>query len=686
MNAAQNLDFQAINSAVLANPSFLERRLPNAKRQGRELKAGDIHGAPGDSFSINIESGKWADFATDESGGDTVSFVAAQEGIGQGEAARLISDALGLPITAPLVRKSKKLPYCPIDWDNPSHVYPYYNPDGSHAYDVLRWEKEGYRKSIRQSKGFDENGNRIQSRLDAKQVPYNLCAAIGTPSVSDSSFVVIVEGENKANSLLDMDICASCNPGGAGKWMPEYAQYFKGKGIVILPDNDDPGKKHAAAVAESLAPVAEYVKIVDLPGLPEKGDVLDWLQMPGNDKERLQALMNDAPYWKPEPGKEPDPRPLSIDWTACGGVSYLTAYPEQFQYLLRWAFLQGELGLISGPPGSGKGTFSLQMAAYMAAGLPVFDWWEVPEPVKVLYISAEDSRPVIHRRLHHALIKLPEEMRYDAAARIVAIPVRGRVNICQCEGKAGVSLTAHLDDLRKIISEFRPGLVFLDTLSRFLGVDENDNPAMTAACGVIEEIMKEYGCNVIMLHHVNKAAGDCVNKEDELAKALNQTAIRGASALAGAVRFAVVFAPLGKDLAGKLLGEEAKDKAAGSYLAIRAAKKNIGVPEPRLYFGRGENGLLYRMEEVNTAGTIEEDARKLAEEVKRRAETGEKALSASKGGREAFGWGDTQNKKATAKAIQLGLLAEVDKEKGKGKVLSPKAGEDSQDFGMFNYE
>ena len=79
----QHFDFQAINNAVLENPSYLERRLPHARMEGQELVAGDIQGNPGKSFKLNRVSGKWSDFAADEKGGDVISFVAAQEGISQ---------------------------------------------------------------------------------------------------------------------------------------------------------------------------------------------------------------------------------------------------------------------------------------------------------------------------------------------------------------------------------------------------------------------------------------------------------------------------------------------------------------------------------------------------------------------------------------------------------------------------
>ena len=136
MNVAQNLNFQAINRAALAHPSYLESRLPDSRREGRELVAADIKGGLGSSFKFNLDSGKWADFSGDEKGGDAVSLVAAQEGIGQGEAARLIADELGLSSPAPLARK--ELPKCPI---NPNNLnknltghYCYKDSDGSELF------------------------------------------------------------------------------------------------------------------------------------------------------------------------------------------------------------------------------------------------------------------------------------------------------------------------------------------------------------------------------------------------------------------------------------------------------------------------------------------------------------------------------------------------------------------------
>lgn len=60
----------------------LERWLPDGKLSGREYKACNPtreDGSP-DSFSINVETGVWGDFATGDFGGDLISLVAYLEG------------------------------------------------------------------------------------------------------------------------------------------------------------------------------------------------------------------------------------------------------------------------------------------------------------------------------------------------------------------------------------------------------------------------------------------------------------------------------------------------------------------------------------------------------------------------------------------------------------------------------
>lgn len=93
----QGLDFAAISAAALPHLDPLCRRwLPGGKRVGMEWTCGSLKGEAGSSCRVNLRTGRWADFATGQRGGDPVSLAAAVAGIGQAEAARNLARMLGL--------------------------------------------------------------------------------------------------------------------------------------------------------------------------------------------------------------------------------------------------------------------------------------------------------------------------------------------------------------------------------------------------------------------------------------------------------------------------------------------------------------------------------------------------------------------------------------------------------------
>jgi Protein of unknown function (DUF3631) len=69
---------------------------------------------------------------------------------------------------------------------------------------------------------------------------------------------------------------------------------LRGRAVVILPDNDEPGRKHVAKAARHLAGIAAEMRILALPDLPPKGDVSDWLAA-GGTREQLLDLAASAP-------------------------------------------------------------------------------------------------------------------------------------------------------------------------------------------------------------------------------------------------------------------------------------------------------------------------------------------------------------------------------------------------------
>ncbi len=97
MAAGMRLDFDSINRAALASlPALLRRWLPDGRQVGREYVARNPRRADkrAGSFKVNTRTGRWADFATGDAGGDVVSLAAYLSGTGQAEAARSLADML----------------------------------------------------------------------------------------------------------------------------------------------------------------------------------------------------------------------------------------------------------------------------------------------------------------------------------------------------------------------------------------------------------------------------------------------------------------------------------------------------------------------------------------------------------------------------------------------------------------
>ena len=110
----------------------------------------------------------------------------------------------------------------------------------------------------------------------------------------NSSYVVVVEGEKDADTLIDkLGVAATTNCGGADKWRPEYAESFKGKDVFICRDNDDAGAAHALRVSRELKSAAERIVVI-CPSTEPKGDVTDWVSS-GGTAEQLYAMATDAP-------------------------------------------------------------------------------------------------------------------------------------------------------------------------------------------------------------------------------------------------------------------------------------------------------------------------------------------------------------------------------------------------------
>jgi Protein of unknown function (DUF3631) len=169
-------------------------------------------------------------------------------------------------------------------------TYDYTDPQYKLVHQVVRYSPKGFSQ-----RRPDGKGGWIWSMGQIERMPYRLPDVI--EAIKANEIIFIAEGEKDCDSLANIGITATTNPEGAGKWQACFAKWFAGARVVILPDNDDPGRAHAKQVKSMLENQVAEVRILELPGLPAKGDVSDWLAACGTREEllRLASAPADQP-------------------------------------------------------------------------------------------------------------------------------------------------------------------------------------------------------------------------------------------------------------------------------------------------------------------------------------------------------------------------------------------------------
>ena len=195
-----------------------------------------------------------------------------------------------------------------------SAMWTYHDAEGKPIGVVVRWDLGNAKKDIRPV-SWAPDGWRIGA-LAAPRPLYRL------PEIASAKRVVVGEGEKAADAARSIGFTATTSPGGSqaaskADWSP-----LADKEVWILPDNDAPGRKYAEAVSGILATLtpAPRVKIIELPDLPDAGDIVDWLAAKGGSpdpdtlRHEVEALAEATTG--PAPPTEPNPTagPSADDW------------------------------------------------------------------------------------------------------------------------------------------------------------------------------------------------------------------------------------------------------------------------------------------------------------------------------------------------------------------------------------
>ncbi len=165
--------------------------------------------------------------------------------------------------------------------------YSYRDMFGNEVYQALRLVPKSFRQR------HQVNGKWVWTMDGVERVLYKLPELIGADTVW------IVEGEKDVESVMAVGFSATCNVGGAGKWLDAYNDWLEGKHIILCGDNDKPGQDHVQKVFESISGRVKSVKIIKVPS-PHK-DVSDFIgSFPDVESARLainQIVLDATPFY-----------------------------------------------------------------------------------------------------------------------------------------------------------------------------------------------------------------------------------------------------------------------------------------------------------------------------------------------------------------------------------------------------
>lgn len=517
------IDFEQINQAALAHlPDLLPELLPEGRFHGREFRCGDLAGTPGQSLSVNTDTGKWCDFANGEDkGGDPVSLVAAVRQVPQGEAARWLAGRVGIDaiqqqgrgkggrVNGPTTKRTPETwktvpadtPPKSINHDKhgrPSAIWEYRGPAGELLGFVCRFDPVGEKKQILPyTHGMDtttgETGWQWKAFLALRPL-YGLDRLEQRPEAP----ALIVEGEKTADAAQRLlpAIVAITWPGGCNAVAMADFSALQGRRAAIWPDHDEPGRKAAEAAARAaLEAGAVEVFIIEPP--PDKAEGWDLA-----DAETEGWIPEQVAGWikgHKRPVEQVEAEPTTVEpvksynkVVALDIAAFLAReFPPRSNLLSPWLPSQG-LAMVYAYRGIGKTHFALGVAYAVASG-GSFLGWQAPAPVGVLYIDGEMPGPVMQERLSAIITSNDKE---PAAPFILLTPdlqPEGMPRIDTEEGQAAIE-SILTDEIK---------LIVVDNISTLSGAKENDGDGWGPIQGWALK-QRAVGRSVLFVHHSGK--------------------------------------------------------------------------------------------------------------------------------------------------------------------------------------
>lgn len=296
--------------------------------------------------------------------------------------------------------------------------------------------------------------------------------------------VYFVEGEKDVDTLAALKLPAVSVPDGAKtnlKWLPEWTQFFSGRNVVIIPDNDDAGRALKDICVDNIFSAAKAIKVLDLKKIwstiPAKADVTDYLNNGGTSEKlidlvkRTSSLQNKKDFSEYKHTNAKDLQKASLPAVK---VLVMDILPEG-------------TSLLAAPSKIGKSWFVLDMGLSIAAGRSFLSHDTVKH--NVLYLALEDSLNRLQSRMNKILAgdEAPENFHFW-------------INAPRLDNGL-------IDVLTDFVKVYDIKLIIIDTLQKIRGAAVKNEGAYDKdyrEMGELKQFADSNNISLFFVHHTRK--------------------------------------------------------------------------------------------------------------------------------------------------------------------------------------
>lgn len=401
--------------------------------------------------------------------------------------------------------------------------YDYVDENGVLLFQKVRYIEENGKKTFRQRKPDGRNGW-IYSLGETPKVLYNLPSVIAAKAANQPIWVV--EGEKDANTLIDMGICATTMPGGAGKWLDIHTDVLAGATVEIVADRDDIGIKHANDVLKKLRDagcdanawicpsekdITDHVKSgkavdeiipleeIETPVINDENKVLE-LSPEDVAVEKLRELFDrDDLSAKVKIAKSN----LII---ATSTVSFVLdsgrlvqwndflneSDKDNYEWVIPGLIERSERVIVVAAEGVGKTMLARQVGILCSAGIHPFSFQEIPR-VKTLSVDLENPERIIRRTSRSIALQAMHHSKQDSLDAFILTKPSG-MDLLHARDRA---------ILEEALDEVKPHMLIIGPLYKAF-IDPGGRTSEAIAVEVakyLDTIRTVYNCALWIEHH-----------------------------------------------------------------------------------------------------------------------------------------------------------------------------------------